>query len=67
MSFFVIWDNGTFIIYCLFCLNILFFMCGCLVCVNPESWPVVGLCPHERNTGVFGTYLNTLYPMAGSF
>ena len=65
MPFFVMWDNGTFLLPSLF--EHLFFLCGYLVYVNPESWPVVGFCPHVKNTGVFGIYLNTLYPMVGSF
>ena len=39
----------------------MFFLCGCLLYVNPESWPVVGFCPHVDSTGVFGINLNTLY------
>ena len=35
--------------------------------INPESWPVVGFCPHVRSTGVFGINLSTLYPSFGSF
>ena len=35
--------------------------------INPESWPIVGFCPHVRNTGVFGINLITLYPSFGSF
>ena len=34
--------------------------------MNPESWPIVGFRPHVENMGVFGTYLNTLYPIFGS-
>ena len=48
-------------------MNVCSFLCGRLVYINPESWPVVGFCPHVKNTGVFGTYLNTLYPIVGSF
>ena len=44
----------------------MFFLCGCFLYTNLESWPVVGFCPHVRNTGVFGTYMNTLYPIVGS-
>ena len=43
-----------------------FFLCGYLLYVNSESWPVVGFSPHVRSTGVFGVFLNTLYPMVGS-
>ena len=58
-------DTGTVIIYCLL-YESFFFLCGHLVYINPESWPVVGFCPHVESTGVFGTYLNTLYPIFGS-
>ena len=34
--------------------------------MNPKSWPVVGFFPHVESTGVFGTNLNTLYPIFGS-
>ena len=44
----------------------MFFMCGYLVYINPESWPVVGFCPHIGSTGVFGINLSTLYPSFGS-
>ena len=44
----------------------MFFLCGCLLYVNPESWPVVSFSPHVRNMEVFGIYQNTLYPMVGS-
>ena len=67
MPFFVMRDDGTVIIYCLLYESLFFFLCGRVVCVNLESWPVVGFCPHIKSTGVFGTYLNTLYPIVGSF
>ena len=31
--------------------------------IKSERWPVVGFCPHVKGTGVFGPYLNTLYPI----
>ena len=43
-----------------------FFLYIRLIYMNLESWPVVGFCPHVESTGVFGTYLNTLYPILGS-
>ena len=66
MLSFVMRDTGTFIVYCLL-YEYFFFLCGRLVYMNPESWPVGGFCPHVKSTGVFGTYLNTLYPIVGSF
>ena len=65
MLSFVMRDNGTVIIYCLL-YESFFFLCGRLIYMNPDSWPVVGFCPHVESTGVFGTYLNTLYPILGS-
>ena len=65
MSSFVMRDTGTVIIYCLL-YESSFFLCGRLVYINPESWPVVGFCPHIGNTRVFGIDLNTLYPILGS-
>ena len=47
-------------------MNVCSFLCGHLVYINPESWPVVGFCPHVVSTGVFGIALNTLYPSFGS-
>ena len=44
----------------------MFFPRGCLLYVNSESWPVVDFSPHVRSTGVFGIFLNTLYPIIGS-
>ena len=41
--------------------------CAAVLYVKPESWPVVGFCPHVRSTGVFGINLSTLYPSFGSF
>ena len=65
MPFFVMRDNGTVIIYCLL-YERFFFLSGGLIYMNPESWPVVGFCPHVESTRVFETYLNTLYPIFGS-
>ena len=65
MLSFVMRDTGTVIIYCLL-YESFFFLCDRLVYINPESWPVVDFCPHVESTGVFGTYLNTLYPIFGS-
>ena len=65
MLSFVMRNTGTVIIYCLL-YESFFFLCGRLIYVNPESSPVVGFYPHVESTGVFGTYLNTLYPIFGS-
>ena len=62
MLSFVMRDTGTIIIYYLL-YESFFFLCGPLVYMNSESWPVVGFCPHVESTGVFGKYLNTLYPI----
>ena len=43
-----------------------FTSCAAVLYINPESWPVVGFCPHVGSTGVFGITLNTLYPNFGS-
>ena len=40
--------------------------CAAVLYINPESWPVVGICPHVVSTGVFGINLSTLYPSFGS-
>ena len=65
MLSFVMQDTGNVIVYCLLYEGF-FFLCGRLVYINHESWPVVGFCPHVESTGVFGTNLNTLYPPFGS-
>ena len=44
-----------------------FTSCAAILYINPESWPVVGFCPHVGSTGVFGINLITLYPSFGSF
>ena len=62
MPSFVMRDTGSFIVYCLL-YERFFFLCGRLIYINPGSWPVAGFCPHVKSTGVFGTYLNTLYPI----
>ena len=57
-------NNAISIIYCLlFEKNS---SCAAVLYVNPESWPVVGFCPHVGSTGVFGINLSTLYPSFGS-
>ena len=66
MPFFVMRDNGTVIIYGLL-YERFFFLCGCLVYIYPKSWLAVRFCPHVKSTGVVATYLNTLYPIVGSF
>ena len=43
-----------------------FSSCAAVLYINPESWPVVGFCPHVVRTGVFGINLSTLYPNFGS-
>ena len=53
------------IVYCLLFES--FFSCPAVLYINPESWPVVGFCPHVGSTGVFGITLITLYPSFGSF
>ena len=52
------------IVYCLLFES--FPSCVAILYINPESWPVVGFCPHVGSTGVFGINLNTLYPSFGS-
>ena len=43
-----------------------FSSCAAVLYINPESWLVVGFCPHVGSTGVFGINLSTLYPSFGS-
>ena len=52
------------IIYCLSFES--FSSCAAVLYINPESWPVVGFCPHVVSKGVFGITLSTLYPSFGS-
>ena len=52
------------IIYCL--LFETFSSCVAVLYVNPESWSVVGFCPHVGSTGVFRINLSTLYHSFGS-
>ena len=52
------------IIYCLSLEK--FSSCAAVLYINPESWPVVGFCPHVGSTGVFGINLSTPYPIFGS-
>ena len=40
--------------------------CAVVLYINPESWPVVGFCPHVGSTRVFEINLSTLYPSFGS-
>ena len=44
------------IIYCLLFEKIS--SCAAVLYSNPESWPVVGFCPHVGTTGVFGMNLS---------
>ena len=53
------------IIYCLLFES--FSSCVTILYINPESWTVIGFCPHAGSTGVFGINLITLYPSFGSF
>ena len=64
MLSFVRRNRVTFIMY--FLLYESFFSCAAVLYINPESWPVIGFCPHVESTRVFGTYLDTLYPIFGS-
>ena len=65
MLSFVMLNKVISIIYCL--LFGFFPSCAAVLYINPESWPVVGFCPHVGSTGVFGINLSTLYPSFGSF
>ena len=65
MLSFVMLNKVISIIYCLiFEKNS---SCAAVLYINPESWPVVGFCPHVTSTGVFGINLSTLFPIVGSF
>ena len=64
MLSFVMLNKVISIIYCLLYKSLS--SCTAVLYMNPESWPVVGFCPHVESTGVFGIYLNTLYPIFGS-
>ena len=64
MLSYVILNKAISIIYCLLFES--FSSCAAVLYINPESWPVVGFCPHVGSTGVFGINLNTLYPNFGS-
>ena len=64
MLSFVIFNKVISIIYCLLFES--FSSCAAVLYINPESWPVVGFCPHVGSTGVFGVNLSTLYPSFGS-
>ena len=65
MLSFVMINKVISIIHCLLFES--FPSCAAILYINPESWPVVGFCPHVRSTGVFGINLITLYPSFGSF
>ena len=64
MLSYVMLNKVISIIYCLLFES--FYSCAAVLYVNPESWPVVGFCPHVGSTGVFGINLSTLYPSFGS-
>ena len=64
MLSFVMLNKVISIIYCL--LFEIFSSCAAVLYINPESWPVIGFCPHVGSTGVFGINLSTLYPRFGS-
>ena len=65
MLSFVMLNKVISIIYCLLYKSLS--SCAAVLYINPESWPVVGFCPHVGSTGVFGINLITLYPSFGSF
>ena len=65
MLSFVMLNKVISIIYCLLYKSLS--SCAIVLYINPESWPVVGFCPHVGSTGVFGVNLITLYPSFGSF
>ena len=65
MLSFVMLNKVMSIIYCLL-FESFFLLRGHFIYINPESWPVVGFCPHVGSTGVFGINLSTLYPSVGS-
>ena len=64
MLSYVMLNKVISIIYCLLFES--FSSCTAVLYINPESWPVVGFCPHVGITGVFGINLSTLYPSFGS-
>ena len=64
MLSFVMLNKVISIIYCLLFGS--FSSCAAVLYINPESWPVVGFCPHVGSTGVFGINLSTLSPIFGS-
>ena len=64
MLSFVMLNKVISIIYCLLFES--FSSYAAVLYINPESWPIVGFCPHVEGMGLFGTYLNTLYPIFGS-
>ena len=64
MLSFVMLNKVISITYCLLFES--FSTCAAILYINPESWPVVGFCPHVGSIGVFGINLSTLYPSFGS-
>ena len=64
MLSFVMLNKVISIIYCLLFES--FSSYAAVLYINPESWPIVGFCPHVVSTGVFGINLSTLYPSFGS-
>ena len=51
MLSFVMLNKVISIIYCLLFES--FSSCAAVLYINPESWPVIGFCPHVGSTGVF--------------
>ena len=62
---FVMLNKAISIIHCMLYESLS--SCAAVLYINPESWPVVGFCPHVGSKGVFGINLITLYPSFGSF
>ena len=60
MLSFLMLNKVISIIYCLLYESLS--PCAAVLYINPESWPVVGFCPHIGSTGVFEMNLSTLYP-----
>ena len=53
------------IIYCLSLES--FSSCEAILYINPESWPVVGFCPHIKVRGCSGHTLTLFIPLLGPF
>ena len=64
MLSFVMLNKVISIFYCLLYKSLS--SCAAVLYINPESWPVIGFCPHVGSTGVFGINLSTLSPIFGS-